>query len=139
MIYAENILLCIAVPLLISLLFLRGKTRRFVLNFLAGMVLCLLAAYISGYLQQASGLDANDAAIFLSPIVEELMKLLPVLEQQRKGSGSPPQQQRFLFHGSLCPFRFFRSVYAAKGRFMIDSISRSTAAPLWKAPAGERG
>ena len=79
MIYAENILLCIAVPLLISLLFLRVKTRRFVLNFLAGMVLCLLAAYISGYLQQASGLDANDAAIFLSPIVEELMKLLPVL------------------------------------------------------------
>ena len=79
MIYAENILLCIVVPLLISLLFLRGNARRFVVNFLVGMGVCLIAAYISGFLQQSSGLNANDTAIFLSPIVEELMKLLPLL------------------------------------------------------------
>ena len=34
MIYAENILLCIAVPLLISLLFIRGEVRRYVAAFL---------------------------------------------------------------------------------------------------------
>ena len=30
MIYAENILLCIAIPLAISLLFVRGEVRRYV-------------------------------------------------------------------------------------------------------------
>ena len=35
MIYAENILLCIAVPLLLSLLFVRGGAMRFITGFWA--------------------------------------------------------------------------------------------------------
>ncbi len=79
MIYAENILICIAVPLLISLLFVRGSARRFAISFLLGMGVCLLAAYISGFVNVASEMGPEDTAIFISPIVEESMKLLPVL------------------------------------------------------------
>ncbi len=79
MIYAENILLCIAVPLIISLLFIRGEVRRYVSAFLLGMGVCLIAAYISGFLSLAIGMGENDTAIFLSPVVEELMKLMPLL------------------------------------------------------------
>ncbi len=79
MIYAENILLCIAVPLIISLLFIRGEVRRYVSAFLLGMGVCLIAAYISGFLSLATGMGENDTAIFLSPVVEELMKLMPLL------------------------------------------------------------
>ena len=79
MIYAENILLCIAVPLLLSLLFVRGDSRRFVAAFLLGMGVCLIAAYISSFLGLVAGMEANDTSIFLSPMVEELMKLLPLL------------------------------------------------------------
>ena len=79
MIYAENILLCIAVPLLISLLFIRGSARRYAAAFLLGMLVCLLAAYISGYLNLVTGMGENDTAIFISPMVEELMKLMPLL------------------------------------------------------------
>ena len=79
MIYAENILLCIAVPLLISLLFIHGETRRYVAAFLLGMGMCLIAAYISGFLNLVTGMGANDTAVFLSPVVEEVMKLLPLL------------------------------------------------------------
>ena len=79
MIYAENILVCIAIPLLLSLLFIRGSVRRFVASFLLGMGVCLLAAYISGFLNYASGMGAEDTAIFISPIVEEIMKYLPLL------------------------------------------------------------
>ena len=79
MIYAENILLCIAVPLLISLFFIRGEVRRFVAAFLLGMIMCLIAAYISGFLNLATGMGENDTSVFLSPIVEELMKLMPLL------------------------------------------------------------
>ena len=79
MIYAENILLCIAVPLLVSLLFIRGDARRYVAAFLLGMGVCLIAAYISGFLNLVIGMGENETSIFLSPVVEELMKLLPLL------------------------------------------------------------
>ena len=79
MIYAENILICIAVPLVISVLFLKKSARRFVSAFLIGMVACLLSAYIAGFLNLVTGMGENDTAVFLSPIVEELMKLMPIL------------------------------------------------------------
>ncbi|MCR4804267.1 MAG: PrsW family intramembrane metalloprotease [Clostridia bacterium] len=79
MIYAENILLCIAIPLVVSLLFLRGDVRRFVGAFLLGMAVCLISAYISGFINLTAGMTANDAAVFLAPVVEELMKLFPLL------------------------------------------------------------
>ena len=79
MIYAENILLCIAVPLLISLLFIRGDARRYVSAFLLGMGVCLIAAYVSSFFGLVAGMDENDTSVFLSPVVEELMKLLPLL------------------------------------------------------------
>ncbi len=79
MIYAENILLCIAVPLIVSLLFVRGEVRRYLAAFLLGMLVCLLAAYISGFLNLVTGMGENETAIFVSPMVEELMKLLPLL------------------------------------------------------------
>lgn len=79
MIYAENIMICIAIPLIITCIFIRGGAGRFIKAFLTGMVICLLAAYISGYLESISGLGAEDASIFISPIVEEIMKYLPIL------------------------------------------------------------
>ncbi len=79
MIYAENILLCIAIPLLISCLFTGGRTRSFIFSFLIGMGACLLAAYISGFIDAASGMGARDTAIFFSPVVEETMKMMPLL------------------------------------------------------------
>lgn len=79
MIYAENILLCITAPLLLSLCFLRKNARRFVVFFLVGMGICLLGAYISGFVLQAAGLEEGETAIFISPVVEELQKLFPLL------------------------------------------------------------
>lgn len=79
MIYAENVLICIAVPLAITLLFTRGSARRLTVSFLTGMLVCLLSAYIGGFLQKASGYNSDDMSIFMSPIIEEVMKLLPVL------------------------------------------------------------
>lgn len=79
MIYAENILLCIAIPLFVALLFVKGDVRRFAGAFLLGMGVCLAAAYISGFFNMVTGMGENDTAVFLAPVVEELMKLLPLL------------------------------------------------------------
>ena len=79
MIYAENILLCIAVPLLLSIIFIKGDARLFSASFLIGMSVCLISAYISGFLDLVTGMGVNDTSVFLSPIVEEIMKLLPLI------------------------------------------------------------
>ena len=79
MIYSENVLVCMAVPLLLTLAFVKTNTRQFVLNFLLGMAACLLGAYVSGFVDAASGMGVEDTAIFISPVSEEIMKFLPLL------------------------------------------------------------
>lgn len=79
MIYAENIFLCIVIPLGIAALFVKGPVRRFVFAFLLGMGVCLLSAYISGYLSIITGYGESVTSIFLSPMIEELMKVFPLL------------------------------------------------------------
>lgn len=76
MIYAENILMCFAFPFVISLLFLRGDARKYVAAFLTGMGICLVAAYISGFIGMVTGMTDNDTSIYISPVIEELMKFL---------------------------------------------------------------
>lgn len=79
MIYAENILICIAIPLLIALFFTEKGTRRFIGSFLMGMVICLLSAYISGFVNYVTGSGNDVTAVYFSPVIEEIMKLLPLL------------------------------------------------------------
>lgn len=79
MMHAENILICIAVPFLASLPFLRREGRHFVAAFLIGMGMCLIAAYVSGFLSSSAVIDENNASVFISPVIEEFMKLLSLL------------------------------------------------------------
>lgn len=79
MIYAENVLICIMVPLAISLFFCKGEVRQLIASFLSGMIICIMSAYIAGFFEMTSGFSAEDTSIFLSPIIEECMKLLAIL------------------------------------------------------------
>ena len=79
MIYSENVLLCLTIPLLITVLFLRDTPRKVIEAFILGMIICLVSGYISGFAKIASGMSAEDTAIYVSPLIEETMKLLPVL------------------------------------------------------------
>ena len=79
MIYSENILICIALPLIIAIIFTRSDTRRFIASFVAGMAVCLLSAYLSGFFNYLTKVGAEDMAVFYAPVVEEIMKLLPLL------------------------------------------------------------
>ncbi|MBR6944041.1 MAG: PrsW family intramembrane metalloprotease [Fibrobacter sp.] len=79
MINAENVLICIAVPFAISFIFTKGSARQLASAFLAGMVGCIFSAYVAGFIQITSGYSAENTSIFLSPIIEESMKLLLIL------------------------------------------------------------
>jgi len=66
------------VPIFVTLVFARGNARRLEFNFIIGMFACLLGAYISGFFNAVSGMGVEDTAIFVSPVVEEAMKFLPL-------------------------------------------------------------
>ena len=78
MIYAENIFVALAIPLVIAAVLLKGSARRFTGFYAAGLAACLLASYINGFLASASGMTELEVTIRLTPICEELLKAFPV-------------------------------------------------------------
>lgn len=91
MMYIENIFICISIPLFLSLIFIRGDMRKYMLFICIGMGMSVLSAYISSFFMGYYHTDAVVAAIEIVPVCEEVMKLLPLLfyllifEPERKG------------------------------------------------------
>lgn len=79
MIYIENILFCMALPLLLTLFFTRGTVRKYTIFLILGMVVCLLSAYVSSFFMMYYGVDSTITSIDITPVCEEVMKLLPIL------------------------------------------------------------
>ena len=79
MTYIENIFLCLAIPLILSLFFTGGRARSFTLFIVAGMLCCLLSAYVSSFFMGDCGANARQAVVEITPVCEELIKLLPLL------------------------------------------------------------
>ena len=77
MTYIENIFLCLALPMLLSLLFTSGSPRRFTLFVVLGMATCLLSAYVSSFFMGRHQCSAVTTAIEIAPVCEEILKLLP--------------------------------------------------------------
>ena len=78
MMYIENIFLCMASPLLVAALCMGRRQLRLFLLGIAGMGACLLSAYINTFLAGAYQADALAATVEIAPVVEEIMKLLPL-------------------------------------------------------------
>lgn len=76
--YIENIYVCLAAPIIISALCMRERGRRMILLVLGGMTVCLLSSYISTFLASLNGLSLMTASLEITPMVEEVMKSLPV-------------------------------------------------------------
>lgn len=79
MTYIENVFVCIAAPLLLAFLCMGKKYFRFFLFSLAGMGACLLSAYINTFFTIYYNTNAFYASVEIAPVVEETIKLLPLL------------------------------------------------------------
>lgn len=79
MTYIENIFLCLAIPMILSLFFAKGEARKFTLFTVLGMGVCLLSAYVSGFFMGYYHTNATVTAIEIAPVCEEVLKLLPLL------------------------------------------------------------
>ena len=79
MTYIENIFICMVSPLLVAALCMGRRQLRFFLFCIAGMGVCLLSAYINTFLAAVCQADALAATAEIAPVVEEMMKLLPLV------------------------------------------------------------
>lgn len=79
MTYIENVFVCMAAPLVVALLSLKRGQRAALVFCLAGMGACLLSAYLNTFFARLCQADAVNAATQIAPVVEEIMKLLPLL------------------------------------------------------------
>ena len=79
MTYIENVFICMASPLLIAALCMGKRQAKVFLFCLAGMGSCLLSAYINTFFTAFYGADTFAATAEIAPVVEEVMKLLPLL------------------------------------------------------------
>ena len=79
MTYIENVFACVAAPLLVAALCMGKKYLRFFLFAFAGMGTCLLSAYVNTFFAALYGASAFHATAEIAPVVEEVMKLLPLL------------------------------------------------------------
>ncbi|NLA11460.1 MAG: PrsW family intramembrane metalloprotease [Firmicutes bacterium] len=79
MTYIENIFVCIAAPLLVTALCMGKRYARIFFFCFAGMAACLLSAYINTFFAQLYNADLINATTQIAPVVEEIMKLLPLL------------------------------------------------------------
>ena len=77
--YIENIFICLTAPLLTAVICLKGTRRRMLIFLLAGMTACLFSSYISTFLAAALHADRLSASLEIAPMVEEIMKLFPLL------------------------------------------------------------
>lgn len=79
MIYIENIFVCLAIPMILAMIFSGKDFRRFILFVVTGMLICMLSAYINSFFMGYFNADEITTAIEITPVCEEVMKLLPLL------------------------------------------------------------
>ncbi len=79
MIYSENILICMVLPILVMLPFVHVRARRLFIALILGMTMSLCGAYLNSFFGNYYGMDMTEVAKYIAPIVEELMKMLPIM------------------------------------------------------------
>lgn len=79
MTYIESVFICLAIPMMLSLLFTAGRARLFTTFVIIGMEVCLMSAYVNSFFMGISGADAIAAAIEITPVCEEILKILPMI------------------------------------------------------------
>ncbi len=79
MIYLENIYICMVAPFIIAGVCAPKAQRTTPIFIICGMSACLVSAYINLFITQLYQVDVVTASLEIAPLVEEIMKLLPII------------------------------------------------------------
>ena len=70
---------CLVIPIFMSMHVLRGRSRSLIFFMICGMFACLFAGQINSLIIASTGLDIYDMTTSVSPVVEEIIKSIPIL------------------------------------------------------------
>ena len=73
------IFVCFAVPLALMLPFIKGQSRLLIAFMLIGEFMAVSSSEINGVIQTLLNLSSFDVALRIAPLVEEIMKAIPIL------------------------------------------------------------
>lgn len=75
----ENIFICLAAPFLIAALGTNAGNRKNYLFIVLGFVCCVISAYLNTFFSALYNAQDTTAVLEISPVIEETVKLLPLL------------------------------------------------------------
>ena len=75
----ENIFICLAAPFLIAALGTNAGNRKNYLFIVLGFVCCIISAYLNTFFSVLYNAQDTSAVLEISPVIEETVKLLPLL------------------------------------------------------------
>ena len=75
----ENIFICLAAPFLIAALGTNAGNRKNYLFIVLGFVCCVISAYLNTFFSVLYNAQDTSAVLEISPVIEETVKLLPLL------------------------------------------------------------
>lgn len=90
----ENIFICLAAPFLIAALGTNKNNRKNYLFIVLGFFCCIISAYLNTFFSVLYGAHETAAVLEITPVIEETVKILPLLfcllvfELQPKESGN---------------------------------------------------
>ena len=79
MIYIENVFICLAAPVLIAILCLKGRRKIHMIFLLSGMTACIFSSYITTWMAVLVEAGHEYAVAEIAPFVEEVVKFSPIL------------------------------------------------------------
>lgn len=75
----ENIFICLAAPFLIAAVSAKDDNRKNCIFIVIGFLCCVISAYLNTFFTVLYGTDNNAAVLEITPVIEETVKLLPLL------------------------------------------------------------
>lgn len=75
----EHIFLCLVIPYLLLLLFIRGKQSRAVWFAVIGMGMSLFSSYVTRFYMEYLQANPLQAMVEITPVCEEVMKAIPLV------------------------------------------------------------
>ena len=70
---------CLVIPIGMSMLILKDRSRYLVLFMIFGMFMCLFAGQVNSLIQSLTRLDTYTMTTSMTPVVEEILKGIPIL------------------------------------------------------------
>lgn len=75
----ENIFICLAAPFLLAALGTNTGSRKNCFFIVLGFVCCIISAYLNTFFSAIYGAQGITAVLEISPVIEETVKLIPLL------------------------------------------------------------